>query len=96
MGAIIKTIDNKIEVEYGDYSGIETSNGIAPFKKTYQKSNIEISLRDDGVVEAHINHLSQVIPLSFNLTATTFKIDMVNNTEPTSNAHLYELIKAII
>ena len=96
MGAIIKTFNENIEVNYAIYTGIETSNGIAPAKKTYQKTNVEISIRHDGVVEAWFSHLSQQIPLSFDGSPGTFKIESVNDIEPTDNNHLYELLKAII
>jgi hypothetical protein len=96
MGAIITSSNNKIEVDYTIYTGLETHNGIAPAKKVYQKQNIEISLRHDGVVEAWINHLSQQLPLSFDGVAGTFKIQSINNIEPTDNIHLYELLKEII
>jgi len=96
MGAIILEIGSKIEVNYNNYAGFETSYGIAPLKKTYQKKNIEVSINSNGFCEAWFNHLSQQIPISFNGSDGTFQVDSVNAVVPTSNENLYDLLKAII
>jgi len=92
---IISTI-NSIQVDFGTYSGITTSTGPIPKKRTFQKNTIVFSLNNDNYIEAQTIYNNLTFPISTHAIPGTFIIDSINNQIPLDNLDLYNKLISLI
>jgi hypothetical protein len=95
---VIVSTTNTIKIDNGIYAGLEGALGVIQKKATFRKSDVRriaLSPSDASVVVFLIEHGLSFIT-SFNGSAGTLQVDLVDGVAPTSNSDLYDKLTALI
>jgi hypothetical protein len=95
---VMVSTTNSIKCDNGVYSGLIGALGIIQKKATFRKDEIfRVSLTpDEGYVEVQFKSKSNYFILSFNGSAGTLQVDLIDAVAPTSNSDLYDKLIALI
>ena len=95
---VMTSTTNTIKCDNGVYSGVTGPLGVIQKKATFRKDDIfRVSLQPTELyVEVQFKSRSDYFLLSFNGTAGTLQVDLIDGVAPTSNSDLYDKLLALI
>jgi hypothetical protein len=95
---VMTTTANTIKCDNGVYSGVTGPLGVIQKKATFRKDDIfRVSLEPSELyVEVQFKSRSSFFILSFNGSAGTLQVDLIDGVAPISNSDLYDKLLAII
>jgi hypothetical protein len=95
---VMVSTTNSVKVDNGVYSGVIGALGVIQKKATFRKDDIfRISLEPtEAYVEVQFKSRTSYFILSFNGTAGTLQVDLIDAVAPTSNSDLYDKLVALI
>jgi uncharacterized glyoxalase superfamily protein PhnB len=92
----ITSTANSITIDFGIYSGLETSAGLLPLRRTIPKNRIFNASLTSNNVEVIISDNLLKMPLVYTPTAGNLTVDFINAVAPNSNNDLYDKLIALI